>query len=994
MSKQKNTIQDKKIPISTIIKQYGVRRALIFVALALFFASLIIVYNYLLTTYLKDSVKAKSESNAINSAKEVEIYLSTGTDTIEEAEYVVERMIDENASNEEILSYLTDETTNIQNSVLPASTGIYGCIRGEYFDGSGWVPDDDYDPKSRPWYTEAIDAGGELALINPYFDLYSEEVVTTIAKALPNGEDVVAIDITLGRIEEITRENISDENVLSMVISDNGFVIAHTDPKERGKNYLEEKGSNGSYIMKRMVDNGEESAEVNINGHDYIVYNVPIGNYWHAISVVDAKNMYKPINTMLITGLAAIAITFIIFTVIMIRSGKRTVVADNLSKVLSSSADIYMSLCDLDVINNSVAGVKNVNPAIAKAVEDCDNNMKELFMSIMKNLPESPTKQAAIEFTDLSTIDERMKDTNTDMVEYISYGNIWVRARFVVSERLPDGRVSHVLWMLENIDKEKKERDKLVDMSEKAVAASEAKSAFLSNMSHEIRTPINAILGMNEMVLRECKDDNIVTYSQNIRSSGNTLLGLVNDILDFSKIESGKMEIIPVEYDLASVLNDLVNMVRPRLEPKALELKLEIDEGIPSKLYGDDVRLRQVITNILTNAVKYTEKGSVTFGMTFCQDPDNEDNVILQVKIKDTGIGIKKEDMEKLFSEFERIEEKRNRNIEGTGLGMSITKSILGLMNSRLKVRSEYGEGSEFSFELVQGVIDRTPIGDYEKAYKNSIKEKEEYHGKFRAPKAHILVVDDTPMNILVFTSLLKMTEIKIDTAHSGDEGIAFAKMNKYDIIFLDHMMPNKDGIETLHELKASEDNLNPDIPYICLTANAISGAKDKYIAEGFNDYLTKPIDSEKLEEMIIRYLPDDKVTMINEKGSPAADESDDEGDDHIPEFIFTVIDLNAMDGIKKCGSEKIYIKALAAFVESIQPTITRTEEYLDNNDMEDVIINIHSIKTAAAMIGAEYISNVARQIEEAGPDNFDIGKMNDLFDRCIEMSVHLAPLL
>ncbi|MCR5002279.1 MAG: response regulator [Lachnospiraceae bacterium] len=401
------------------------------------------------------------------------------------------------------------------------------------------------------------------------------------------------------------------------------------------------------------------------------------------------------------------------------------------------------------------------------------------------------------------------------------------------------------------------------DLNEAKHAADEAnraKSEFLANMSHEIRTPINAVLGMNEMILRESDDETILSYSGNIKNAGKTLLGLINDILDFSKIEAGKIEIVPTEYDLSMVLYSLVNMIKTRVDDKGLDLKLDFDPGIPKGLYGDEMRIKQVITNILTNAVKYTEKGSVTFSMGYEVLTEDPDHIILNVSIKDTGIGIKPEDMPRLFSEFDRLEEKRNRNIEGSGLGMSITNSYLNLMGSALKVESTYGAGSRFYFSLKQKVTSWAELGDYKVAFSRDKKEREKYEARFTAPDACVLMIDDNIINHTVFKGLIKKTLIHVDTAKSGDEGIKLAAENKYDILFIDHMMPGKDGIETLHELRASEDGPNISTPAVCLTANAISGAKEEYMKAGFDEYLTKPIDPPVLEEIIYKYLPKEKI--------------------------------------------------------------------------------------------------------------------------------------
>ena len=406
--------------------------------------------------------------------------------------------------------------------------------------------------------------------------------------------------------------------------------------------------------------------------------------------------------------------------------------------------------------------------------------------------------------------------------------------------------------------------NRAAEASIRALAVSNAKSAFLSNMSHEIRTPLNSVLGMNEMVLRECNDPAIIGYSENIKSAGNTLLGLINDILDFSKIKAGKIEIIPVDYDLSTLIHDLVNMVRVRTEAKGLELKLDIDGSIPKILNGDEIRIKQVITNILTNAAKYTEKGSVTFKLS-CKSVDRENNkVVIRVSVIDTGIGIKPEDMQKLFMQFERIEEKRNINIEGTGLGMSITRSLLEMMGSELEVESVYGEGSTFAFDLEQIVVAWDELGDHEQSYndRQTNKEKEKYVEKLHAPEAKVLVVDDNKVNLNVFRFLIKSTQIQTDAAGSGEECLEKTEEKAYDLIFLDIMMPGMSGTETLQELRSRPSNPNFNTPVVCLTSDAISGAREQYLAAGFTDYLTKPFYPEQLEDKLIKLLPKEKYTL------------------------------------------------------------------------------------------------------------------------------------
>ena len=395
-----------------------------------------------------------------------------------------------------------------------------------------------------------------------------------------------------------------------------------------------------------------------------------------------------------------------------------------------------------------------------------------------------------------------------------------------------------------------KEKNMLCEL----LQANEAKSQFLANMSHEIRTPINGILGMDSMLLKECQDEGLREYAKNIQSAGQSLLSIINDILDISKIESGKLEIIPTRYELFSILNDCYNLTKVKIEEKPITLHMKINENIPAKLYGDEVRIRQVMNNFLSNSAKYTHEGSITFGVDY--EEKSEGEIWLIITVSDTGIGIKEEDLEKLFASFTRIEEKRNRNIEGTGLGLSLTKNLVDLMQGEITVKSIYEEGSCFTAKIPQKIIDKTPMGDFDKRYRQYIHQSEEQAISLCAPDAKILVVDDVPMNLIVVKGLLKATKIQIDTAKNGANCLELVKKNRYDIIFLDHLMPEMDGIETLQNMKLLEENPNRNTPVIMLTANAIVGAKEEYMEAGFTDYLTKPVQETLLHEMIMKYLP------------------------------------------------------------------------------------------------------------------------------------------
>ena len=407
----------------------------------------------------------------------------------------------------------------------------------------------------------------------------------------------------------------------------------------------------------------------------------------------------------------------------------------------------------------------------------------------------------------------------------------------------------------------------LSEAVEKATVAGKAKSDFLAQMSHEIRTPINAVIGMDEMILRESHDEEVREYATNIRNASKTLLSLINGVLDFSKIESGKMEIISGKYETVGMINNLVNMISDKAEKKGLSFNVDIDPALPRTLYGDDGRIRQIITNILTNAVKYTNTGSVT--MTVKAEDVTPNDCTLYVEVKDTGIGIKEEDLDKLFISFQRLDERKNKNIEGTGLGMSIVEGLLSMMNSRLYVESEYGKGSKFYFRLAQKIVDGAPIGEYSKTMSKEAAEIVDT-GVMRCKGADILVVDDNEMNLKVAKGLMKRLDIVPDLAESGMKCIDMIRKKHYDVVLMDHMMPVMDGIETLRKIR-EEQLLGDDTVVIALTANAIVGARETYLAEGFKDYLSKPIDPEKLDKMLAKYLPKEKVFY----GSAEKDESE-----------------------------------------------------------------------------------------------------------------------
>ncbi|MGN0620582.1 MAG: ATP-binding protein [Porcipelethomonas sp.] len=496
------------------------------------------------------------------------------------------------------------------------------------------------------------------------------------------------------------------------------------------------------------------------------------------------------------------------------------------------------------------------------------------------------------------------------------------------------------------------QESKMRKAMEEAQVANQAKSTFLANISHEIRTPINAILGMDEMIIRECEAGGIKEYAYNIQSAGQSLLSIVNDVLDFSKIESGKMEVIPVNYHLSSLISDCYNMVALQATEKNLKIYIENNSSIPSVLSGDEIRIRQIITNMMTNAVKYTMKGYIILRVSYTEI--DSENIKLLISVEDTGIGITEENQKKLFNSFQRVDEMRTRKIEGTGLGLAITKQLVTIMNGSIDVKSEYGKGTTFFVEIPQKIVSGTPMGDFNEKHGIQMRKNKIYHEKFHAPDARILIVDDVKMNIDVMKGLVKNTKVQIDEAYSGKRCLELVKTYHYDVIFMDHMMPEMNGVETLSHIRKMADTPNKSTPVVALTANTMDGVENQYISMGFADYLSKPVKGEQLEDMLLKLLPENLVEqMPEEQYRIEKNDSDDIG------FLNTDLGM-----FYCCNDREFYREIIEVYVNNSKSDVLC--EYFEKEDWEKYIVKIHALTSNSVNIGADEFASLTKKFENA----------------------------
>ena len=800
---------------------------------------------------------------------ELETYLDSNKSVVRVTADTVDYMVRTGNTTDEILKYIQEETAILAEQFNANYTGLYGYIQGEYLDGLAWVPPEGYDPTRRAWYTEAVEANGEIIIVSPYLDAQTGDIVISICRQLTDKKNVLSLDMTMNNIQEMTKDLQIRGKGYGFIVNRDGMIIAHADEERKGA-YLDETVEEKEF-MQRILDTRDGYFEMDVRGKASTVFVRPILDQWFVIITISNDELYAEHWKQLTVNILICSMIFILIAIFY-----------------------YLG-----------------------------NRNEQSFSRRMEEMKMEEQRQA-------------------------------YETRVLKLEK------------------------------EAADRANKAKSDFLADMSHEIRTPINAVLGMNEMILRECEragerpsandnEDaflNISACAANIENAGNNLLSIINDILDVSKVEAGRMEIIEGNYELSSLLSDVSNMVSFRAREKGLEYRIDADQTIPNALYGDKVRIRQVLTNLLSNAVKYTDQGCVRLQVRSTEKEYTAGGTItLQITVSDTCIGIREEDIGRLFVKFQRLDLKRNSTVEGTGLGLAVSHSLLHMMGGTISVESEYGKGSVFTVTLPQKVVSCEPMGSIKAAETGNGSRTKKFRESFRAPEARILIVDDTRMNIEVTVGLLKETGMQTDTAQSGPEALKRMGTTAYDVIIMDQRMPGMDGTEVLRALRGMKENPNEKTPVICMTADAIIGARERYTAEGFTDYLPKPVSGETLERMLLKYLPKEKVTTVKREETETSEGNavSDAEDRYLP-----LLEANMIPGtgLGYCQQDRqLYESLLKEYARSAPEKSRKMQYYFETRDWKQYSVLVHALKSTSRMIGAETLAKAAEALEKAAKE-------------------------
>lgn len=935
--------------------------------------------------------------------------------------FTVQYMHESGYSMDEFRTYFTEQTDYLKNEESMQYLGIYGYIDGELMLSTAWEQPEGYRIEDRSWYQEMKQNGTELTITTPYLDMKTNRQVVSVGRMFRDGSNLIGVDVDLEDLSDLLKELDAGAGEI-YIVDQTGSIIAGENPAFMGKTLDSIYHRTGAYenyvsdIDKELAS--ETEGTVSYKTDSAWISVKPILDNWYVVAIVDKNEVSKLAAKNAIPSAVTLAVVLLVFFMLYMnlfvrvyRTGKKgrdsieveryasgSVLQDDkrvkkvvfyvyilfatyfimmfyrfqkapmfiimtLATMLVSFLVTFIRKTTVKIHGLCMSGCLFAIVAMYGLIPGEHNRLTDMFLA------------AAV----VVSLYQKMELNIFLLISTIVYYLYMVLAgryisqtgSFDVSETVLDLLIILIgsLMLLVVIAWNKQLQVRLKQKAEEAETAANSKSAFLANISHEIRTPLNAILGMNELVLRESRQPHIKEYAMYIKNSGKSLLTIISDILDLSKIESGKVYLVNENYLLSSLVEDVERSIQKRIMEKGLELKIYVEPELHENLKGDEVRIKQIIMNLLTNAVKYTEKGEVRLYITG-NVVDNKQN--LTIEVSDTGIGMRSEDMDKLFTNFERLDLKRNRSVEGTGLGLPITKNLLVAMDGDITVSSVYGEGSTFTATVGQEIVNEEQIGDYRKKYKEKLHHEVRYQESFHAEDARILVVDDNEVNLKIVVGLAKNTKLQIDTALSAAEGLKLIRQHSYQLLLIDHMMPEMDGIEMLQHVKTMDGGIYKDIPAVAITANALSGAKQTYLDAGFCGYLSKPIDPERFEQIIKDNLPQEYVTECRDGNGDTATEGQETDGTPDPkqaeEWSIPGIDIaKALSYIG--GSRELYISLLRTYLDGSEERIRKLEECKNKEDIFNYNITIHGLKGISASIGADSMAAAAAGLEEACKD-------------------------
>lgn len=968
-----------------------------------------------------EQVDDEMNNNIDYAAMSCQNCLSDAIDILTVNYFTVQYMHESGYSMDEFRTYFTEQTDYLKNEESMQYLGIYGYIDGELMLSTAWEQPEGYRIEDRSWYQEMKQNGTELTITTPYLDMKTNRQVVSVGRMFQDGSNLIGVDVDLEDLSNLLKELDAGAGEI-YIVDQTGSIIAGENPAFMGKtldsiyhrtgayeNYVSDINKELALETEGTVSYKTDSAWISVK---------PILDNWYVVAIVDKNEVSKLAAKNAIPSAVTLTVVLLVFFMLYMnlfvrvyRTGKKgrasigieryesgSVLQDNrrvkqvvfyvyillatyfvmmfyrfqkapvfivvtLATMLVSFLVTFIRKTTVKIHGLCMSGCLFAIVAMYGLVPGEHNRLTDMFLA------------AAV----VVSLYQKMELNIFMLISTIVYYLYMVLAgRYIsqadpldVSETVMDLLIILIgsLMLLVVIAWNKQLQVRLKQKAEEAEAAANSKSAFLANISHEIRTPLNAILGMNELVLRESRQPHIKEYAMYIKNSGKSLLTIISDILDLSKIESGKVYLVNENYSLSSLVEDVERSIQKRIMEKGLELKIYVEPELHENLKGDEVRIKQIIMNLLTNAVKYTEKGEVRLYITGTV-MDNKQN--LTIEVSDTGIGMRSEDMDKLFTNFERLDLKRNRSVEGTGLGLPITKNLLVAMGGDITVSSVYGEGSTFTATVGQEIVNEEQIGDYRKKYKEKLHHEVRYHESFHAEDARILVVDDNEVNLKIVVGLAKNTKLQIDTALSAAEGLKLIRQHSYQLLLIDHMMPEMDGIEMLQHVKTMDGGIYKDIPAVAITANALSGAKQTYLDAGFCGYLSKPIDPERFEQIIKDNLPQEYVTECGDGNGDTATEGQktDGTSDPKQEEEWSIPGIDIAKALSYIGgSRELYISLLQTYLDGSEERIRKLEECKNKEDIFNYDITIHGLKGISASIGADSMAIAAAGLEEACKD-------------------------